>query len=1440
MALFVFITDNCRADMATHSFVSEVERFCERIETTQNTDQFDPFPPPYLVKKKIGGRQGRLICDLRTVDDHAVVVFLAILIRGGRDYEDQFVKDPRGYGQQHFADLVSQEQLVEYVSLRTKTSPPQMKPQPSECEFGLLYGAFGHHQDTASDDLICETKEWVEQVTEDRISKQLVLFCPLCLTALTMDHGLHFIPVPGKRGWGIWVYRIQGRLLLITPVTDASVDKSEALAKRIAEELNGKAATDVLRASRRAYPAIILADDELWIDLEKEPVANMALSPEESEVLESARKSEHPFPLFINGRAGSGKSTILQYLFADLLFYYLSTPGSRSMAPPVYLTANSDLLRVARGFVERLLQSGATFSQQSGGDLIDDNRDLLGDAFRQFQPHLLSMIDPEERNRRFARAARVDYTSFRRMWMERFGHEKQAIREFGPDLSWHIIRSYIKGMSSETYLEPDDYAQLPENQITVSHQAFKLVYDRVWTGWYQRILEDESLWDDQDLTRYIVDHDLAKPIYPAVFCDEAQDFTRLELELLLRLNLFSNRTLPPNNISRVPFAFAGDQFQTLNPTGFRWDSIKASFVEKFIFALDPARRSGRTDLNYRELKFNYRSTHKIVRFSNHIQALRAALFRLPDLKPQTPWTSEPRSFPVAWFRSNDALFWKKFREIEGFIIIVPCSEGEEFDFVQNDPFLREHVRTEEGVPLNVLSPGRAKGCEYPAVIVYGFGAAESMEIVTRLESNGDSTPSDPEKTLPMQYFINRLYVAISRPKRRLIVIDTDDGFARLWKCAQNEGAESLMLSRIKNGRQVWGSEIEGMSVGNVDDLTRESAGDPLENAKTFEADGLARQDAFMLTQAAISYRSGGDNAKANECRARAFEADGQLLSAGEAYFESGFVIPDGVRCLWRAGRDGWKELCTKLSQNPQIQKELEFEWARGIINRVASTDVVNILAKFAKRLDDPKFAESCAAEPIWRDAISALLKPLLEQKQPAVAPESWNHLVSSLGRIRAMGVGIPSSTCAPVFFQAQRFSEAIAMWDDAGDTKSNEYLRAKANVEHYPQRIISLAKLDLAAEIVDAYSDNQEIALNQEQVIATIDAFRKVNRREEAYILAWKSSAFSPMFRLVIDAMHKGAQPEAVRALHAGFIILVKQKQWDSLGTFLATREFAPSAEWREAPLKSLVESNLDGIQSTLVRALARSEELVDSPSHVQRQISDFLKGYLRVKDGQWRKSLSIQEAGAAIERAGRFTDAFAFYEALIKEKGGQDEKRFAQLRWLVCKQRQLDHERPQAAVRRVNDIERELKQKMGELRLKTLDELDAFPGLQALQLPVLVSEEGDGQTHQPSTQPTIKESTANETISLLPDRVEIAVGKLKIELSRKKSRCNITHVETMETAFFKISDRKCGGEVEFVEDETARWVCATWKVTVHFPKTNGDVLAIALSESGIMLQLEL
>jgi len=1433
MALLVFVTDRCEEDAKNHGYLADVEALKKQVEQKQSTSSFDQFPAPYLVKKKLGGRQGRLIADVRSVGEHSVVVCLAILIRGHRAYEDGFAVDPIGYGQKHFANSVSKEALVAFVDERTRTTPPPLHDPPSDIEFGWLYGAFAHHRSaTAPDDLVCETPRWVEEVGQERIAKQLALLCDPCLRILGKQPGLHFEPVPQKAGWGVWALRTEGRLLLITPATDQTIAQAEAFARETAETLLSAAADVVLRASRRAYPAFILADDELWIDLEKETEANMALSPEESSVLESARHSDNPFPLFINGRAGSGKSTILQYLFADLLFHFLETPENSQVAPPIYLTANKELLRVARRFVERLLRTDPALMATSG-QASGHREALLEQTFREFYPFLLSLVPAGARSQ-FAVSARVDYPRFRRMWRERFGKDPRATREFGPDLSWHVIRSYVKSMSSETLLDPDDYAQLPQNQITVTQAAFELVHERVWEGWYQPELESRGLWDDQDLARHVLEEELAKPVYPAVFCDEAQDFTRLELELLLRLNLFSHREVPPMDIRRVPFAFAGDQFQTLNPTGFRWDSIKASFVEKFIFELDPARRSGKVELNYRELEFNYRSTPQIVRFGNHVQATRAVLFGSEGLRPQVPWSTGRQSFPVVYFRANDAAFWRKVRENPGFVVLIPCNEGEEAEFVQQDSILREHIRIEDGVPVNVLSAARAKGCEYPAVIVYGFGSSEKTDVVSAIEEGETEAFQDPDKALPLQYFVNRLYVAVSRPKQRLVVVDSDEGFARLWKFAQDESSESVLLGSIRGGADAWGSHIQGMQLGNVDDLTRESAGDPLENARTFELDGLARRDAFLMRQAAQAFRSAGDSAKASECRARALEYDSEFLQAGAAFFDAGFALPDGVRCFWLAGRDGWTSLNDRGRTDPTVRRETEFVWSEAIVAG-GCRSAIDALERFASRLAESEFVDRCAGEAMWVNAIGALLQPFVDPKQSEQTSDvEWSRLIGLLDVVRKSGVSLPTDPCALIYFRAKRYREAIELWERKVTSRPREYDRAKVSIEPFPSNILSLAKLKLFGEIVEAYDAQPGVSLTSEQADALLEALGEQQRENEALRVAWQKGTPGAIARMVSVAVRAGRTAWAKQAMRVGLHVLVREGRWEDIALFASSGSLRLSDPATNELHRGLVDSELTSLRRSLVLEIARAERTEALSGKGQKRLVEFLRREGRGKGGQVPAGLSVEEVGSAFERIGIFKDALEYYESIEAGKGSSDQKRFARQRWVVCKRRQIERERSHGNRSKADEFLQDLQSNLVRWQIKAAAEFAPYPELLLLD-PVTVEE--PSAVKEDPTRGT--GASATEPVAKRDESLTVTIGALKCEMSRKIGRCNLSHAETMATAFVKFDERSCGGEAGFVELADGQWRSEVWGVVIQLLGAEERTLALVF-DGGVTVSVQL
>ena len=91
------------------------------------------------------------------------------------------------------------------------------------------------------------------------------------------------------------------------------------------------------------------------------------------------------------------------------------------------------------------------------------------------------------------------------------------------------------------------------------------------------------------------------------------------------------------------------------------------------------------------------------------------------------------------------------------------------------------------------------------------------------------------------------------------------------------------------------------------------------------------------------------------------------------------------------------------------------------------------------------------------------------------------------------------------------------------------------------------------------------------------------------------------------------------------------------------------------------------------------------------------------------------------------------------------------------------------------------------------------------------------------------------------PEKTVITIDDFEFELSRKNYRCNIKHKESMETAFVKINERKCGGEVDFIQIDEL-WQCEAWKINVSFMDIlqGQGALVIDMEKLGIEVKLTL
>lgn len=1429
--LFTYVTTECRDEASSHALSHALENFILRVEQSQDTRHFDPFPPPYLVKKQFGGRQGRLIAARENVqhdgEDHTVIVFLSVMIRGEHAYDAEFGKDPETYGHRFFDDRYSRADLEAYVADRLRQSPVQPKPTPSEAEYGYLYQALAPHNEHG-EDIVCESAEWVNQVQSEPFKDSVVrIYDALSTAAPSPDDGGALIPIPQKAGWAILArYLPEFNLWFLAAILSDAPAQIDSTRERFARILNEQPTStgDVLRCCRRAYPRIVLADEALWVKLQKDPLGNLALSPEETEILESCMRPAGAFPLFINGRAGSGKSTILQYLFTDYLYYHL-TAGSGTLAP-VYFACNAELLTQARAVVESLLKCGAKYWDNNDREgLLAKASGLLDGAFREFRGHLLGLLPAKDKAERFHIRSRVDYARFRKLWLKKFGHDRAMMRDCSPDLCWHVIRTYIKGASTESLLDPDEYGQIEQKQRSVAGETYQRVFTNVWERWYRPLCTDQMLWDDQDLSRYILENDLVQPLHPGVFCDEAQDFTRVELEVILRMSLFSARSVAPTDIAHIPFVFAGDQFQTINPTGFRWDSVKAWFVEKFIFTLDPSRRSGLNDLNYRELSFNYRSSAQIVGFSNHVQALRSRLFDIQGLQPQTPWDDSPAS-PVVRFAPTDNALWEGITRLGDAVFVLPCHEGEELEFIAADPILHDRIPIHEGVPaIPVLSAARAKGLEFPRVVVYGFGKEAPANLLNPIRKN-DCPAFSPDEALPLEYFVNRLYVAVSRPKRQLVIADDKAGIDRLWEFATNLDWEHLILGSLRRGREIWGNKLSRLEPGRSEHLSSSEPIDLSANAAQMEREGRGRGDSFMLKQAAVAYKNAGDEIKALLCRAEAAFLDDAFLSAAELFVQAG-DCKRAVLAFWLAREKGWPKLMALADNNPEIIGSIEYAFADVLTKTKTPTASIKAVHRLAESISASQ-SEILEAAPAYLAALGAVLDLVLSTKNPEI---TWEPLFRDIMTIGSAGLRIPDHLQARLAYNAKEYRVARELWEKIGQVSTDEYRRARVESSDYPQRLSALAELHDWKRIVEDYRAHSHVPLQKELHATVGRAFAEIGLFDDALACLRQSRESQALYDVAALAYKAGRVDIGKTLLNAFYALIALSSDWHAVYTAISLRE------------------NLQPeFALALSRGLGRSSSLPDLPGESRgggislKIVSDFLRNRF-IKGGipHMPESLLI-EVGAAIERAGNRLDSLLFYESMQKGPYNPETIRRGLARWIACKERQIKHDSQRGDEKAARDRQKEVdeaRRKLGigaDLILTEYPELSTDEDFTAEIMQLIIS------SPTPIPPGSITPPPPPDEAGKSDGKVSMTIGDHQITFFRVHKRLNVTHTGTGETLSLKHAGRDVSGDwtVQPPDADGSRMVNGTPFSFVTKESSGSHELSIIFPASHITLVFEM
>ena len=164
-------------------------------------------------------------------------------------------------------------------------------------------------------DAIFETREWVDDIVSSDDEDKFDEFSKAAQEIL--EYVINHENDPD--GWGeiivkercILIYHKDKNWILVAAPYKEQRNKIENIKKE-----------DIPSDYLRGYPLTFLDSEDEWRRMEKDVKSNLVLTQQQVNVVADSNIN---YPLFISGRAGSGKSTVLQYLFAEIVLRYLIT-----------------------------------------------------------------------------------------------------------------------------------------------------------------------------------------------------------------------------------------------------------------------------------------------------------------------------------------------------------------------------------------------------------------------------------------------------------------------------------------------------------------------------------------------------------------------------------------------------------------------------------------------------------------------------------------------------------------------------------------------------------------------------------------------------------------------------------------------------------------------------------------------------------------------------------------------------------------------------------------------------------------------------------------------------------------------------------------------------------------------------------------------------------
>jgi hypothetical protein len=550
--------------------------------------------------------------------------------------------------------------------------------------------------------------------------------------------------------------------------------------------------------------------------------------------------------------------------------------------------------------------------------------------------------------------------------------------------------------------------------------------------------------------------------------------------------------------------------------------------------------------------------------------------------------------------------------------------------------------------------------------VWKFGNEPGLD---RLINSPES--EDAAQLLPLQYHINKTYVAVSRTKSKLYILDDDTGINNLWRVTQNSDLIKSYLSKINEKKEQWNSShLETYKEGSRLDFSDNVIDNQEETAKQLMEKGLSSKQPYLLGQAARIFAKLNDSQNSAKCKGyvEIFDEKNYFL-AGEYFCEGGwtklavqaFLLANNLPND-KAGLNKIIEVsASDLTLKDTVSYYVALAFCRTTIESVDA--LIDLLLKDAPLQFDNYFPHE-AMKQIISGILDNGLKQIVDRNQ-----SSESLLEGAVTLYQKKSISIQTEIIALMAFSLSKYKLAVDYWDMSRKRDEEKYKNAQMQLKDFPDNITVLFSGKDYAKIASEYK-KYEGKLSDDAMVIVIQALFFENKHEEA-------------FDAVVN-IHSAAQLEKItQACSSCF----NSKEKEILSVCVRISDIF-SESWNK--VLRLIDSAKNGdINPFYVAiALARTNGLPSVLPTTQKLISDFLEREFIRKFENIPESL-VFDIGTAIEKAGkRNDDALKYYKLAAKRFSGNREKeRVCAERWIHAKEMWVQRHKGLDAINHKEDV---------------------------------------------------------------------------------------------------------------------------------------------------------